>query len=1215
MTTPLLRTIGRIFRTTFVTSTVLLTFSSSQAQTALASASSFIAIDKGSMIVPESIEFFVRSELAANMTGATFEGSNQSIDEGFETIHTISASPAGGDTIITLTGDQPYRYFRYVAPDTESPSIAFFDLTGIEYVEEVIEPGPTYAMKYAASYNAAERSDLEELVIDTPTFISILPDTGISRVEFYHNVDGQETLVHTERAKPYDYFGTDYSILPEDLPEDGLNLIAIVTTVDGQSERLEGTLYGTGATIVEEIVDEEVDTLAPDGYVELVIEGRTLFGLDPAWADGREFDKAFDGEASTYYDYAYGRKESFVGFDNVDAQVPVSITFAPRDRFAGRMVGGQFQGSNESPYSGYETIYEITEAPAYETQVVSLSTSKSYRYYRYLSPARSYGNIAEFDIAFDTLILTPEPIVDVVEKPVEEIIEEPAATYALKYASTYNAEVRDDLSELIVGGDTYISILPETDISTVMFYHLENGTESLVHTERVKPYDYFGADHAVTADQIPESGLTLIAVINKVDGTSETLKANLTKPVEEVVFIVEEVIEPETILSEEELVIVAEPGEKKSGESIETDSVSTDNPIELKVDADDVAAVVIEFSIETAGQVSAAVYDEDDRLIRTLLRGEVLEAGNHFVVWDGLNSDGDAVDAGNYTFKLLSSDGLKSEFLTNLGINPKSASYDTWVGNHEGGASSVAVDATGVYIAAEITETAPVLLKQSLDGETRLWTKDRIDVTNGRFQGGAALASDGEGTLYMLQQNGYLQVIDAVSGKLMDSWDILPSGITRGSDLFIYMHEADEMAGADLDARGDTVVISYQSSNLVAWIDPASGNFKSQFTVSAPRGLTVTNDEEVLVLSGSALYGLRFGQSRTLIGSGLEDAQRLTYDATSNTLLISFGIEGSRVQRYSMDGELLESYGKEDGRSSGTYHAEDFYGVRDISADGEGGFYVTEPEAQPRRLARFDSKGAHLDDWYGGQNYYAWAEPDPRTPGRAWMHTTEGFVHIEFDLDTGDWKVLEAWLMEDMADGLVTDLSGAHGRWRVLYKGDDCYLISELTPQVLAYKEGSLQAVSISSNDADQLEAAIKMTGETSNPDSFRWLDANADGRPQKSEFTFSKYGEVPTGTRIRDDFSYVGFDRLDESLVVLKSEALWSELGPYYPIGRETDFDNHVASTPTLERSSSRGTNVYASPDGAYYAHYNLSVENHGVYWPTHWASISRFVRWDAEG
>jgi len=142
-------------------------------------------------------------------------------------------------------------------------------------------------------------------------------------------------------------------------------------------------------------------TSYPSGYREIISADRTIFGLDPAWAPGREFEKAFDGDSSTFYDY-FTSAETFVGIDFHESKIATSIVFNARAGLGRRMVGGRFEGSNESSVSGFETIYEITSAPAASEQRIELNGGASYRFYRYIAPTGSYGNIAEFSVEFDT---------------------------------------------------------------------------------------------------------------------------------------------------------------------------------------------------------------------------------------------------------------------------------------------------------------------------------------------------------------------------------------------------------------------------------------------------------------------------------------------------------------------------------------------------------------------------------------------------------------------------------------------------------------------------------------------------------------------------------------------------------------------------------------------------------------------------------------------
>lgn len=45
----------------------------------------------------------------------------------------------------------------------------------------------------------------------------------------------------------------------------------------------------------------------------------------------------------------------------------------------------------------------------------------------------------------------------------------------------------------------------------------------------------------------------------------------------------------------------------------------------------------IRYQLPQAGNVSAAVYDAEGRLVRELLRGAPQEAGQHSLIWDGLD--------------------------------------------------------------------------------------------------------------------------------------------------------------------------------------------------------------------------------------------------------------------------------------------------------------------------------------------------------------------------------------------------------------------------------------------------------------------------------------------------------------------------------------------------------------------------------------------------
>lgn len=132
---------------------------------------------------------------------------------------------------------------------------------------------------------------------------------------------------------------------------------------------------------------------------DIVKVNGTPFGASPPYAVGSEFDKADDGNLSTFYDYS----QASGGYTGIDLgpdneQIINRITFSPRTGYESRMVGGVFQGSNDGV--NYTVLYTVTSVPSPNTQV-SINNSMAYRYLEYVGPAGSYCNIAEME--FDTL--------------------------------------------------------------------------------------------------------------------------------------------------------------------------------------------------------------------------------------------------------------------------------------------------------------------------------------------------------------------------------------------------------------------------------------------------------------------------------------------------------------------------------------------------------------------------------------------------------------------------------------------------------------------------------------------------------------------------------------------------------------------------------------------------------------------------------------------
>jgi hypothetical protein len=113
---------------------------------------------------------------------------------------------------------------------------------------------------------------------------------------------------------------------------------------------------------------------------------------------GNTYLNVFDGNTSTFFDSPVANG-NYVQLDLGAQKIISQIAFAPRAAFEGRLIGGIFEASNDPTFAtGVVTLYTVTAFPQDGLTTVSVSPGGTYRYVRYVAPAGSYGNIAEFQV-------------------------------------------------------------------------------------------------------------------------------------------------------------------------------------------------------------------------------------------------------------------------------------------------------------------------------------------------------------------------------------------------------------------------------------------------------------------------------------------------------------------------------------------------------------------------------------------------------------------------------------------------------------------------------------------------------------------------------------------------------------------------------------------------------------------------------------------------
>jgi Glycosyl hydrolase family 20, catalytic domain/Glycosyl hydrolase family 20, domain 2 len=136
----------------------------------------------------------------------------------------------------------------------------------------------------------------------------------------------------------------------------------------------------------------------------------TPYGTSPAWGDlPNTYDKVFDGDPSTFFDYA----EPSGGYTGIDlgagrASPVAAIRFVPRNGQLGRMVGGRFEGCTDGPTSGCRTLATVKDGPVLGWNELVVADTGRYRWLRYVGPDGSFSDVAEVEFVAPARDVTVE---------------------------------------------------------------------------------------------------------------------------------------------------------------------------------------------------------------------------------------------------------------------------------------------------------------------------------------------------------------------------------------------------------------------------------------------------------------------------------------------------------------------------------------------------------------------------------------------------------------------------------------------------------------------------------------------------------------------------------------------------------------------------------------------------------------------------------------
>ena len=421
-------------------------------------------------------------------------------------------------------------------------------------------------------------------------------------------------------------------------------------------------------------------------------------------------------------------------------------------------------------------------------------------------------------------------------------------------------------------------------------------------------------------------------------------------------------------------------------------------------------AADIPFTLKKPGNVSVAIYDAQGRQVRSLIRGKPLAAGQHTVIWDGLDRNGTAMK-GDFQWRLASSQGLQSEYLLSVGTSMRE---NHWPAQHDA-LCALAVDGQRVYVTAGLSEGMPQTAATTRDGAWQ-W----VSGPTGGWMGGYDLAVDGD-TLYFLggpiagevsAQKARLFVQQAGDGlgkgghANTEKWGTYPNWSVETYE-----------KPRRVDARDGELVVASPSTGLIVWLDPATGKEIDRLSIEGGLAdIALLGGGRVLVVAGDKIVEATRGKAgRTVRISDLISPRRITVDRVTGDWFVAEAGASQQVKRFASTGKLLKTFGRVGGRKTGIYQPRDFQGVTDIAGDGEGGFFVTE-SAAPRRTAHFSASGDVIKEWYGGQVFYSYVAPEPDDADRLWMHSDGWLTRLSADYEHGTWQPLATYRFAEALD-------------------------------------------------------------------------------------------------------------------------------------------------------------------------------------------------------
>lgn len=670
-----------------------------------------------------------------------------------------------------------------------------------------------------------------------------------------------------------------------------------------------------------------------------------------------------------------------------------------------------------------------------------------------------------------------------------------------------------------------------------------------------------------------------------------------------------------------------------------------------------VLATDITFKLGEPGRVSLAIYDRNSGLVRSLLHGQQLQAGNHRIPWDGLDANGLSLPAGQYKWRLLRNNGLMAEYLLNVGANPGWAPYAMWVGSH-GTVGAVAVDEKRrLYVGGTSNENCSAFICTSLDGKTLHWQRFQLD----SFKGAQRLEAR-DGKFFVLHQDSWLYILDADNPKkIISKWDLIHPKEERPKTKHGFLPPGHQPNGLAVHTR--FIAISHPFHNAIRFHDRTTLAFIREVSVPGVQGIAAMADGTVIAAAGKQVIKITYpkGTPTALIEDANLAAVYVATDEARDELWVAEAKLAHTLRRYKLStGVQTLMLGTKAGRPFGKFNPLHWRDIKDIKCDGNGGIITV--EETPRRVAHFtfEKDQPHqpklVNQWFGGQQWGNFTATDPVDPAITYANASSFHrARVKMNFANRTWEMeslydAPSWVTRQEGtnkhDAPFPSLTQHESQWQVMHRHGKVFLVTagghsgNRAPAIIRIDTENHRLVPVacaglirsSGGEWPAWFTAIKpdvptkgKIAQTTNY-AYAWSDINGDGDLQNSEFTIAKapglsnpaHGHIDADWNVTLPAAIAKAKSNQPIGLTLKNLAAKSDAAPLWDWGRATPTKETLPDELCLTgRTMIAG--LHRDELGALTAivqgHGNPVDDRHGDTWPGNLIGVARIVHYDAAG